>query len=462
MIQGTGLFFDQIVFHPRDELALATQRTYADGLSSVTSLRGRAVCLWRVGTHAVGIFVKPVYYAVMALAKKVGLYLEHYYPRFYWAIFSARQEDPIDPADHEFYRRHRWEFYNVWQSRHTELGINGLAAPISQAAQLFRAVCGVVHPGCYFKEDELAICFREFAAAARAVDCPRKLIERLDRGSQIVRESIAKFPNPEYYSAQILQDLVFIRDKFRQPDFPQEKKLALLLMLNPEPKGAGIEACPGGLGRTLQQMRGNLEIPAQSERVIPWLAGQLKGEILNQMVMQAEGVWNRNRNQCTEWQKIIVQRTAHDTAHRGNALILAIGNRIGLPREMIERVKHDPTLLKIPELAAEKSGALIAAFRQFYTKSVLANALVARINSQPDGSPGLKPFREHVIQKLSTIVTAAEIENEDETFFVIQKYYLHGGNGNPSDPQYTDLKPEAIVRYAETLGENNPFAETQL
>ena len=117
-----------------------------------------------------------------------------------------------------------------------------------------------------------------------------------------------------------------------------------------------------------------------------------------------------------DWQQV-VYASAHDPSHRGNAIILAIGDKIGLANQIIERSRHDSMANRAVALRATEEEALLRGFFQLYSDSELALSLLAQINSQPDGSPGLKAVRQTIFQQLCEDLQA-EAQGEDRSLEV--------------------------------------------
>ena len=449
---------DYVANSPIEELRLGLQRTPSETYGDFGSLEGRLVCALKVGVHTASIVLKPLHYLVAGAVV----------PAFFNLINAVAAnpdllaqnpdlESQIRELDNGPVQVSAFTDNPELQERFSVL-TNGmlLAAPfviISQIIQVFKAILGVIHPGIYFRNDELAPFFRRLTHVALEVGCSPDLIEKLEQGSKIVYRSILHFRNPEYYEAEYRNDLEVICEKLEDPLLPASRKLCVLSLLNPEPPGSGIESCPGGLGRTFRLMRANIEVPENPAEILPWLTAQFKGEVINRMILQSETTHNTpNRPQ---WHRQIA-RLAYDPVHRGNALIVDIGRDVGLDEATILRAEHDPIANRIAPLPDSEKQTLITAFNTLCTEEALLEALLEKVNSQPDGSPGLATFRDHVIQFLSEHLTqeqidAAEEEDLDPTIYAIRLYYLKGGEGDPSDPGFNNLNADAIHRYTQLL-----------
>ncbi len=438
-------FFDHITPQSaKDELAYALQRTYAENLNGLFSLKGRAVCVLKVVTHASCIVLKPLLYLVAKVVNSINLPVPD-------QLHEADKKDP------DFDLEAAKAIKNNKELRKRVLTVDPLAliaAPIGQIIQLFKAALGILYPAFYFKNDELSPYIKELAETAKAVGNSPDLIKSLEKGSAIIHKSLSEFPNREYYYAQFLRDFKFICEKFKDPQITNARKQSLLAMLNPANK-SGIRGCPGALGRILQQMCVSINVPEDPQNVIPWVVDQIKGEIINTMCMQASTPRKAGK-QYPEWHSP-VRELAHDPAHRGNTLILTIGDKVGLSAEVMERAKHDIVAEKMQGvLSQQQVDIVMEAFQEEYQKTELVKCTLEQINSQADGSPGLKPFRDHVIQVLSGKIEEQEPDLEPTTA-AVKRYYLNGGEGKPGEVGFNNLNEKAIKDFAATLGDKNPF-----
>lgn len=448
MVAFTGNFFDYNAFSPREELRLACQRTYSEKLNHPFSLKGRVICLLRVFTHSASIVLKPLHY----LATTIGLLVTVHFFGKEASLNKLKEILKKKPNEEIAEMIDTYENNPELLQRESEKAkdkfFTVITAPFSQVIQIFKAALGVIYPGFYFKNDELIPYIKELATIAKQVDCSPDLIERLERGSMIIHKSLNDCPNREYYYAQFQRDIAFICNKFSDPQFPSSRKHALLSMLNPHPKGSGIESCTPGLGRILQQIRINIDIPEDPQIVIPWLVDQIQGELINVMVMQADTT--KGQQDCPEWHTTIRQM-ALTPGHKGNAMILTMGDSIGLSEEMMDQAKKDISAIRIEALSPEELEGLLQAFKTLLKEAGLVKSLMAQINSQPDGSPGLKTFRNHMTRVLADKVAKDHPENEDPSTTAIKLYYLHGGEGDPLDESFSDLNEEGVRAFVATL-----------
>lgn len=420
---------------PREEIIRAFQKTYASW-DQIGSLAGRRACLLKVGVHLLGIVAKPLYYLGIGVLGRTVIPCTSRLSAD--ALMKKKEYESLLTL-----REHR-ELRNRVQSFFATQIFCAPAAIFSQIIQVFKAAAGVIYPGFYFAKDELTPAFRRLEAIAKQVHCSPELIERLGRGSTIVHSSLSHFPYSEYYYAQFKSDFEIIANKLESQAISDHHKFMLLSMLNPEPKGSGIEACPAGLGRILQQIRTNLELPENPLEVIPWLIGQLKEEVIHAMVLQAQTT--RFDNDRPTWHRII-DGLAHDPAHRGNGLILAIGKQVGLSQETISRSGNDFTVHRLEPLSEEALQGLLQAFHAQMTPDQVVSALMDKINSQPDGSPGLKGFREHMTRTLAVRLGRANPLEQDPAMGVVRQYYLSQGIGDPADEGFTNFNRQGIDAY---------------
>lgn len=429
-------YFNYIAFSPKEELSLAFKKTHSQRLNEFCSWKGRAICILRIFTHATGIILKPLYYLAITILSKLGNCLLKKIPLKDFKDRQDKLELAVLVRNPELVQRNQRHLVCI------------PTAALSEAVQLGKAILGVLHPGIYFKNDELLPYIKELAETAKNVGCSTELINSLYDGSFTVHQSLNQFPNRTYYYAQFKKDLAFICEKFRNPEFPKEQKYFLLMMLEPKPKKSGIEGCPAALGRTLQQICANINVPAKPEQVIPWLINQFKSELLKSMIVQSTlTIGDEN---CPQWHKIIHQM-GFDPAHKNNALIAALGSKINLPDNIIYRAKQDPVIVKKP-MSQGKLDELLNAFHSLYTEESLIKYLIAQINSQPDGSPGLKTFRNEATRILSEKISKDNPEIDDPAIEAIKKFYIHGGKGSPLDENFSDLNDEGIKKVAECLG----------
>lgn len=435
---------DHMTTTPKDELFSSMQRVPSTEFAQIGSLKGRAVCIWKTAYHAAAILVKPAVYIVAGSAFLVLSYMVKF------AVGDAARFS--------------------WVQCSVNIILTGLVSPLGQIMQLFKAAIGILHPGCYFKEDELDPYFRALATLAQDAGCEPSFVEILKKGSEIIASSLQIGHARVFYHALFERDLAVIVEKLSDPDMPKQEKQAVILMLAPlpsDPLASGIYACPAGFGRLLEQICCCLDIPKEKAFILPWLVAQFKVEIIHDMLMR-EGL-------CEKFVKDLDIPDAEstlkkNTAHYGNLLIAKLGDQMKLSPEMIENASKD-LIVEMRILKDEDKVELMKLFESQYTEEALASYLMSRLNSQPDGSRGLHDFRTHVIQKLTEGISEEEckasqqdVEKElgissvlsDEPIYYVKLHYLLYPLALPEDERSTDLNEEGIKAFAATL-ENNPF-----
>lgn len=437
-------FFDYISGDAKDEIKTSCQRSHSEKLNQFGSLKGRAICILRIGTHAASIILKPlVYIAILIFAKLMPVILKLVPKDKYQEAFKEKADDfkviLATPALME----------NIQRDAMKVAGCI-LVAPISQTIQLTKAFLGILHPGIYFKDNKLIPHLKELSDVAKKTNCSPKLVDSLRNGAPIIHKSFtgARGNLRDHYYALIEKDLAVICEKFRDPELTDEHKQTLLTLLNPEPKGNGIEACPPALSRILQQICANLSVPADQSQVMPWLIAQFKREVIDTMVLIASTTASIDNPLRPKWHTTVLE-TAHEPAHRGNAMVLMLGEQIGLPQEMMDQAKQDPMAEKNKEILEDDVEELVEIFNEFCTEEEMTAYLMAKINSQPDGRRGLKIFRDYMIQKLSEKIADSNPDLEDPASEAAKKYYLNGGVGDPSEEGFTDINEDCIKDFFE-------------
>ncbi len=449
------LLFDYINSDPMNELQSAWERIPSDKYAKFGSLKGRNVCVWKTLYHTVAIPLKPICYMAVGLTCLVA-----------HACFAA-----LDFKMKLSYSRFGTLFI-----------VTGLVAPVGQILQLFKAAMGILHPGCYFRENECSVYFTQLVKIAEEVACEPELIETFQKGASIIEICLQTSGASSYYEALFKRDLAIICERLSDPSLPQEEKLGILNMfasLPSDPRESGIQACGPALGRLLEQICGCLDIPKEPQKVLPWLATQIKEEILHHIVMQEESLGKRlciielpdlaNLPNSTPNPEFDID-IAIDAAHFGNILIAMLGEKIGLPQEMINSAFQDP-IVKVSVLPENEQQELLDLFNQSYTKDFLEKYLMERINSQPDGRPGLKDLRNYMVQKLYAQVPEEKRESSkkdvqdkfdigealaDDPIFYIKLHYFLYPDADPSDEKAFDFNIEGIKAFAATL-DHNPF-----
>jgi hypothetical protein len=298
----------------------------------------------------------------------------------------------------------------------------------------------------------------------------------LKRGSSIIAITLQTGGSEVYYRALFKRDLAIICTKLEGFDLSNDEKMAVLKMfasLPNDPKKSGIFACAPGIGRLLEQICGCLDVPKKPEKILPWLVMQFQEEILHQMVMQLEATGkylhlidaaHLNNNDSTHDVMI-------DAAHFGNVLMMILGEKIGLSDERIDKASQD-VMAQMSSLPENEQEELLDLFNELYTEEALETYLMGRINSQLDGRPGLKEFRNYMIQQLAETVSETEIEASkqeiqdkfevgqalsDDPNFYVKLHYFRYPDADPSDESSSDLNEKGIRAFAASL-KNNPFA----
>jgi hypothetical protein len=151
-----------------------------------------------------------------------------------------------------------------------------------------------------------------------------------------------------------------------------------------------------------------------------------------------------SRTANSPWQKAIA-KLGHDQAHRATALKVALGEEMGLSQSSIVQSSHDMLIVSGVAIDSQTKEVILEEFNRRATKEAKLYFLQMRINSQPDGSPGLKKFRQHIIE-----VLAKQLDGDDPGMEAVQKYQLNGGVGDFSDQSFNDLNIEAIEAALET------------
>lgn len=433
------ILFDYMTFDPKDEFLSSLDRVQSTELSKASSLKGRAVCVWKMNYHALALIIKPIFYITMGLL--------------------MCGEDVL------YKRPIRGSFKKLGKS----LILSGMVAPFGQILQLFKAAMGILHPGCYFKKDEFTVYFKKLTKIAEELGCEGELIDLIREGPFYISSSLQIGMSRFYYEALFKRDLEIICKKMTDPSLSSDEKIAILNMFASLPSDnlkSGIKSCPAGLGRLLEQICGCLDIPKDHKKVIPWLEAQLKEEFLHQIVMQID----KEKYLIMVNPKHNRKPKKHDPAHFGNFLISVLGKKIELPQEMIDQASKD-MMANAVRLSDEEKEELLIRFNDLYTEEALTKYLMKRINSQADGKPGLKAFRNHIMEVLSYQISDSEIESSkkevqkrfeigeavsDEPIFYVKLHYFLYPDAKPSDENASDLNAKGIKAFAATL-DRNPF-----
>lgn len=458
--------FDYSSFSFKEELIMATQKVRSEGLDKFSSLRGRGVCIMKFASHAAGVISKPMCYLasiISVMALKVIINID--------GIKEKLKEDPSEEStalrDIIEAGKNDSEFVDRFISTYTSSAI--LAAPFGQLLLMCKAALGIIHPGIYFRNDQIAPHLKELATIASEVGCSQELIKSLKNPEKFYEN--LNSTNTIYYETLFTNYFEQICTKFKEADFPAKRKKELLNELAPVPALSGIDSCPPGLGRTLEMIVNCMNIPAEPKEVMPWLAEQFKMEVVNKMIMQTDNAIMSRGNgvELSPWQNAL-KKLAHDPAHRGNALIIALGEKIGLKQSSIDQAKQDVMANKVKP-SDQDIEEIYQEFVRQYTNDNIKQYMINQINSKPDGSQGLKAFRNEVIRQFIETVTEeeleaskADVENyfkndlfaDDPSFYVQYHYFKHHDPANPmvdySQENATDLNERAIIKYCETIG----------
>lgn len=448
-------------------------------------LRGRVVCIFKVFFHSAGIILKPTFYAFCGISELTELLISK--------IFKLPTETNGKPLNYL---------------------ILCIVAPVGQTLQVGKAGLGILHPQFYFKEESaeanlpeipnpltanvldplfpiiepeaqvnnLGInassekeeeispndpyfiekgwnkYFVRLANVAKSVDCEPKLCEMLKYGTEIRISTKKKGNALAAYDVLFKQDLEIICNKLESAELESIEKKAILEMFadHDDTKTSGLYGCSPIFGRLLEQICDCLNAPQDPKQIIPWLISQHKMEIINIMAMKEE-LLDKFYSQCAKWSRYKYE------AHLGNLFVAHIGHQVGLQLQTINRAMNDFWYPKIPFSDNDKNNLLIMFMEKYNEKDVLAY-IQQKINSQPDGKPGLKSFRNYIIQKLIENVTDTELESskekikkelnikdifaDDPSFYVQLHYYLNP-HMNPSEEASIDLNEAGIKKFIE-------------
>jgi hypothetical protein len=457
-----SLIIDHVTDNPYDELRYAWHRVPDDEYSKGSSLKGRAICVWKVCYHTGAIVLKPIYYFAMSKLATLCVKIE----ADSIESFTDRTTTRIDSG--------------------RNYAFTAMVAPLGQIIQLFKATLGILYPGFYFGENEFNVYFNQLVEIAEEVNCEPALIDLLKQGPAIIARTQQFGQSNSYYDSLFKQDLSLICQKLSDAQLPEDEIVAILTMFDtlpsdPHPEGSGIYACAPGLARLFERICVSLDVPKESEKIIPWFVTQYKVEILQKMVMQIETANERyiyrNDNEDATAKQIeqffdsaFSVHPQVDPAHFINILIVNIGKEIELPTAVIAKAFQDKSV-KMWSMPANEKEELIERFHQMYKEDDLEAFLLEHINSHPDGKPGLKDFRDHMIRVLTEQISAEEIEAykqevqdrfavgkavaDDPIFYVKLHYYLNP-DANPSDENASDLNVVGLRAFAATL-EQDPF-----
>lgn len=437
------VFFDHWIANPINELKSSWHRVPHREYSKLYSLQGRAVCLLKIFSHASSIIIKPIVYFISGVAL---------------SIISLIALLIIKKTGEEI----RFNFLNLG----VQLILTALVAPVGQIYQVFKATMGLLFPSCYFKEDKLNKHFAKLAQIAEEIKSDPEFVELLKNGSEIVyKKNLADYR--KYYEDLIEHNLAIIGDKLSSSDLPKERKKALLdnlVPLSDNQEITGINACLPGLLKILDKMCYCLDIPHHPEQIIPWLEVLFKMDILDKVVLQPEVAikFASFSSKIEKEGKALTDVQDQSRIHYQNFIVVNLGDKIGLPKEMMEKASHD-LINSYRQLIEDDENELLKIYHKFYSKENYVDFLSLQINSQPDGGMGLKEFRNHIIQKLCENLTEEEIKSsisevkkkfglrdifaDEPIYYVKFHYFLHPDLDDPSDERSSDLNSEGIKAF---------------
>lgn len=472
-------YFDSVNMLPGEEYSSAFDKIASVEYYDFYSLEGHAVCVLKAAKHALNIILKPVFYFVTGI---IALAM---------AIFGDYEQEEYD-------QKFTHAINNI---------ACGFVAIFSETVKTIQALAGIFHPGVYFEKDEFAQSFRSLAEIGTTMGLDMDLNNLLYNGSEIINQKLNHCYGKEYYKKFFLEKITFIASELSKPEFSAERAKNILLLLKPDTTSdldpSGINSCPPGFGRLLEQICLQLSVPADSKEILHWVASQHQQEVINLMLLQSastakpipdpnqEGLTpeerqalikelmdfafngpshDKNDPKYRAWHEL-VDKVSHDNMHRANALVNHIGEAIGLPQSMLDYAQMD--LYSTHPITEEEKKQLIEVFFNIYNEKYVVDFLLRSINSGEDGSPGMKKFRGEIIVKLSEMVTPEVLEQnkafvgeatgcneqfqDDPSHYVRAFYHLHPKMIDSSSEKYTDLNEIGLRAYCATLGELNPF-----
>jgi len=448
-----GSFFDAIVISPSEELKLPFEKIDSNGYDSIFSVRGRVACLFRTITHAIGIPFKPIYYIGFWASTKMSI-----------SLIPSLPKDALKGKGFEEYQKEYPDEARVIQTlvdnpellERLEREVSSapycaLVSPFSQTAQVFKSVLGIIHPGFYYQHDPFITIFQNLSKQAKELGCSSELVDALEDGTSHIHTKLHHVSNRDYYYVIFKRDFDYISNSMKRDDIPSNRKLMLLNMLDPLSSKSGIKGCAPALGRILQQICAQLNIPEEPSAAILHLVNEFKVEIIGRIIMEAENLPSNTRNH----NQILITGMAHDPSHRGNAFVIAMQDVIVFSQDTIQRAQNDSMASRARPLKKEEKDNLLQYFNEYYTKDDLMNSLLDQINSKEDGTPGLKMIREQIFQILATKLQ--DNNDNDTSMEAVIKYYHNKGEGSPSDANFTDLNSNAIYDFTSSMT-NNPFS----
>ncbi len=252
---------------------------------------------------------------------------------------------------------------------------------------------------------------------ARKAGCLPRIVAALKRGTNILARGLASLEDKQqlYYLFIYKRAFALMYEKFNEPTYPKEKIVTLLSPLEPSaevdkdgaPVDSGMKACPQGVGALLETIRNTIDVPADPQKILPWLRVQYAETVINTMVAQAA---KRNKPELEAqadkehpWRKILRDK-CHDT-NQVNAIIKMIGGLANLPAEMIKIAKKDDYAPVVPSIAE----ALADTFLELHTVEGFNAFMLGRINGSSCADRGLQEYREYIIKTLGQAASDTEI-----------------------------------------------------
>lgn len=322
------------------------------------------------------------------------------------------------------------------------------------------------------KKNVLNPYFLKLSQIAKDAGCNSALCQLLTKGAEIRANIYINENLDKYYDTFIESKLKIICEKLEKNALNNEEKQTIIEMFKPKTYNkkdhgdTGIYACCPGFGRLLEQICDVLDVPQDNNKIIPWLIAQYKTEIINLIAMNESSKKYlsllKDIDVDIPKDSIFQKYLKYDEVHFGNLLVNLIGKEIGLPNDVIQFAAKDPWGTVIRFSSKEKDDLLKMYKTKFQTKEAV-EFLKQRVNSQPDGRPGLKGFREFAIQKLTENVSDQELESSknklmqqgvsknmaDDPSMYVQFHYFQNPHSKPSDENHSDLNEAGINKFLE-------------
>lgn len=466
-------FIDYEAKDPLDELQHACDRVSSEH-ATISSLRGRGVCVLKALFHTSGILLKPTIYTSVALSD---------------FLLSKISKYPTGSNESL-----------------SNLLFKSFTAPIGQLILACKAILGIIHPEFYFKKIELEknenllknpfkqplknplvndtqplsadesdneispddpyflekglnSYFIRLAKIAENVGCEAKLCDTLKKGTEIRISKKKEGESIKSYDVLFKRDLEIICKKLESSEFDSNEKRAIIEMFSDTDglEASGIYACSPAFGRILEQICECINVPQDTQKIIPWLVAQYKIEVLNNIAMDKE--------LCYDFFKAYISKDDiwKVEIHLPSLFIYNIGKKINLPLETIESCSKDSWNNYII-FSDDQTKKVLILFKEKYKEEKVLSYLQHKINSQTDGNQGLKVFRNYIIQMLTENISDAELEAskeilknkfgvseafaKDPSFYVKFHYFLNP-HLKPSEEAHFDLNISGIKKFME-------------